>query len=655
MRRTAGKSLVIPAKVNLRPVKAIVDTAAMITLINEALFPNLGDCEVVRLKGIGSQPVIGKLVKNTEITVGKHTIRWDVFAIQMSDNIILGLDFLDACKAVVDLAKPSVRLNGEVIRATLKHSGEDEQIIARAVLSRNVTIPPNSSMTLNVDVKPSPESDYIIEPSRDKTPVLISNAVGSGASCILTLVNDTNRHVKLIQGECLGHAEPVDEVLVPQTSIRGGFDVRQVTASDFIDNKDKQKESTGASLPEHLRDLYDRSVVGLKGKQQVQLHSLLLEFQDVFSRHDLDLGCLTAVKHRIDTKDAPPVKQRMRRTPLGFQDVEQQHLTKMLNAGVIQPSISEWASAPVLVRKRDGSVRWCIDYRALNDRTVKDCFPLPIIEDCLDSLQGTTTFCTLDLASGYYQIELDEVDRKKTAFITRYGLYEHTRMGMGLCNAPATFQRAMQLVLRGLTWSHVLVYLDDVVILGKDFDDCIRNLKEALVRFRKYSLKLKPKKCQLFQREVEFLGKLVSAEGIKIAPSKALAVQQWNEPTNRKELMAFLGFVNYHRDHVPDFAGVTACLYDLAHKNQPAWEQQHKQAFVKIKQLLTTPPCLAYPNSHDKFILDTDASDNAIGAVLSQLQGKEEKVICYASHVLMRPQRKYCTTRKELLAVVKLC
>lgn len=221
--------------------------------------------------------------------------------------------------------------------------------------------------------------------------------------------------------------------------------------------------------------------------------------------------------------------------------------------------------------------------------------------------------------------------------------------------APATFQRAMQLVLRGLTWNHVLVYLDDVVILGKDFDDCIRNLREALLRFRKYSLKLKPKKCQLFQHEVEFLGKLVRTEGIKIAHSKALAVQQWPVPTNRKELMALLGFVNYHRDHVPDFPSVTACLYDLAHKNQPTWEPHHEQAFVKIKQLLTTPPGLAYPNSQDKFILDTNASDNAIGAVLSQLQGKEEKVICFASHVLMRPQRKYCTTRKKLLTVVKFC
>jgi hypothetical protein len=129
----------------------------------------------------------------------------------------------------------------------------------------------------------------------------------------------------------------------------------------------------------------------------------------------------------------------MRRTPLGFQEHEQQHLTKMLNAGVIQPSTSAWASAPVLVRKKDGTVRWCVDYRAVNDRTTKDYYPLPIIEDCLDTLQGTTCFSTLDMTSGYYQIELDEESRQKTAFITHYGLFEHTHMGFGLCNAPATF------------------------------------------------------------------------------------------------------------------------------------------------------------------------------------------------------------------------
>lgn len=650
VRRTVGRSLIIPAVVNSTPVKATIDTAAMITLVSSSLIPVLPyDAESVILKGIGPQPITGKLVPNTAITIGTAMVRWDVCVIDMTDSIILGLDFLNSCGAIVDLPNMSVTINGESIPATLIKASN--QSVSDVLLSRTVKVPPNSNMLLTVEVQSSPKDDYVIVPVRNKCPVLVSNVIGNGPHCIINILNDTGRHVKLKKGTCIGHAEPVDEIL-DSSSTRDTFDIRQVQ----LPTNNNRKDLNSTVLPNHLQELYERSSTNLTNKQQSTLKSLLIEFEDVFSKSDLDLGCLTAVKHKIDTKDAPPVKHRMRRTPLGFQDVEQEYLTKLLSAGVIQPSTSEWSSAPVLVRKRDGSVRWCVDYRALNDRTVKDCFPLPIIEDCLDSLQGATTFCTLDLASGYYQIELEESDRKKTAFITRYGLFEHTRMGMGLCNAPATFQRAMQLVLRGLTWNQVLVYLDDVVILGKNFDHCIEGLREALLRFRAHSLKLKPKKCQLFRHEVEFLGKLVSADGIKIAPTKAEAVQKWPVPTNKKELMAFLGFVNYHRDHVPDFAGVTACLYELAHqKDQPVWSDQHEMAFFSIKDLLSNPPCLSYPNPHDTFILDTDASDIAVGAVLSQLQDNKEKVICYASHVLMKPQRKYCTTRKELLAVVKFC
>ena len=473
----------------------------------------------------------------------------------------------------------------------------------------------------------------------------------------ITLINDGNRFVKIKKGTPVGYLEEIETVAEAKQAHYEVFDVR----CGFVKGDNTVPTIPGfkqhmPDLPAHLTDLYERSIKHLNSEEQkLKLRRLLVEYQDVFSRHDLDRGCLTAVKHRIDTKDNAPVKHRMRRTPLGFQELEQQHLEKMLTAGVIQPSTSEWASAPVLVRKKDGTVRWCIDYRALNDRTVKDCFPLPIIEDCLNSLQGTTTFSTLDLASGYYQIELEPDDRRKTAFITRYGLYEHTRMGMGLCNAPATFQRAMQLVLRGLTWTQVLVYLDDVV-LGKNFDDGLTNLQAALERFRQFTLKLKPKKCQLFQPEVEFPGKLVSANGISVAPAKIEAVQRWPTPKSKKELMSYLGFLNYHRDHIVNFAEMTACLYDIAYQSaEVEWQSTHEEVFQQSKVALISAPCLTYPNSKDTFVLDTDASDTSIGAVLSQIQDGKEMVICYASHVLLKPQRRYCTTRKELLAVVKFC
>lgn len=228
--------------------------------------------------------------------------------------------------------------------------------------------------------------------------------MGNGPQCVINVVNDTQQYVKMKRGICLGYAEPIYEVINGSTLKDEAFDIRKVKLS-FMKDSDPPKSKSETPIPDHLKALYERSVKGLTQDQQFTVRSLLVEFGDVFSKHDFDLECLTEVTHKIDTKDAHPVKHRMRRTPLSFQDREQEYLKKLLASDVIQPSTSEWASAPVLVRKRDGSVRWCVDFRALKDKTVKDYFPLPIIEDCLDSLQGATTFCTLNLASGYYQIE----------------------------------------------------------------------------------------------------------------------------------------------------------------------------------------------------------------------------------------------------------
>jgi len=257
------------------------------------------------------------------------------------------------------------------------------------------------------------------------------------------------------------------------------------------------------------------------------------------------------MKHRISTSDEEPVQERLRQTPMRFVGEEESALKKMLDGGIIQPSSSEWASAPVLVRKKDGSVRYAIDYRKLNAKTIKDNYPLPLIAECLDSLQGSLWFHGLDLAAGYWQVVLDPKDAHKTAFVTKYGLFEYNRMPFGLCNAPATFQRVMHLVLRGLGWKQVLVYLDDVVVLGSSFKESLLNLKTTLQRFRKHTLKLKPKKCQLFQKEVKFLGRIVSSDGVKVSDEHIRCVRDWQTPRNAVELTKFLGFINYHREFIP--------------------------------------------------------------------------------------------------------
>ena len=325
----------------------------------------------------------------------------------------------------------------------------------------------------------------------------------------------------------------------------------------------------------------------------------------------------------------------------------------MLDAGVIQPSISEWASAPVLIRKKDGQVRWCLDYRRLNNVTRKDVFPLPLIDECLDTLSGNVWFSKLDANSAFHQIKIRPEDQRKTAFVTRYGLYEFVRMGFGLCNAPATFSRAMNLVLRGLTWNIVLAFLDDALVLGKDFEDHMANLRSVFARFREFDLKFKPKKCALFQRKVEFLGRQVSPQGVEMGDSYVEAVRDWVVPRSTKDVERFLGFANYHRGFIAGYAQLAFPLYRLTGKKPFVWGQEQQAAFDALKNALTSPPVLALPIPDGEFVLDTDASAEAIGAELSQIQDGQERPIAYGSLSLSAEQRRYCTTRKELLAVVR--
>jgi transposase InsO family protein len=338
---------------------------------------------------------------------------------------------------------------------------------------------------------------------------------------------------------------------------------------------------------------------------------------------------------------------------MGFAEEEEAHLKKMLDAKVIEPSNSEWASAPVLVRKRDGKVRWCIDYRALNSVTVKDVFPLPLVEDCLDTLAGNIWFSKLDANSAYWQVRINEKDRKKTAFITKYGLFHFVKMAFGLCNAPATYARIMNLVLRGLTWDIVLAFLDDILVLGKSYSEHLTNLASVFSRFREYGLKLKPNKCELFQKKVEFLGRFVSESGVELGHKAIEVVLNWPRPNKCEEVQRFMGLVNYHRMFIKDFARLSVPLYKVTKKNTYVWGEEQEAAFQTLKQSLTRAPVLCFPNSKDMFILDTDASDFAIGAELLQLQMGEERVVAYGSFSLAPEQQRYCTTRKELLAVVR--
>ena len=280
--------------------------------------------------------------------------------------------------------------------------------------------------------------------------------------------------------------------------------------------------------PHNLQDLYITTAKRIVNPDVwPQLGSLLQDRQSDFARNKADLGCFKGASHEINTAFAAPVRERVRPTPKGFEGEEKKYLDEQLESGVVRPSSSAWASATVLVRKTDGSVRYCVDYRKVNDRTVKDSYPLPRINMCFDSLGGSRWFTTLDLQSGYWQIPVAVSDLPKTAFITKYGLYEYTKMPFGLCNAPSTFQRCMKMVFRGLQWHTLLIYLDDIFVLGATMQENLAWLDQVLGRLVEAGLKLKPSKCQILQEEVLFLGHIVSATGLCPNPCLVDAVCGW--------------------------------------------------------------------------------------------------------------------------------
>ena len=359
-------------------------------------------------------------------------------------------------------------------------------------------------------------------------------------------------------------------------------------------------------------------------------------------------------KHRIITKTDRPVKLPAYRLPHAYRETVLKELEEMEKSGVIEPSQSEWAAPIVIVKKKDGSLRICVDYRRLNSVTAMDAYPMPRTDELIDKLGKAKYITTLDLARGYWQVPMNEEDKDKTAFITPKGLYQFRVMPFGLCGAPATFQRMMDRVIRGLE-SSVAVYLDDVVIFSETWDDHIQHVREVLKRLREYKLTAKPTKCQFGMHECVYLGHVVGNGQVKPDPEKLSAVKNYLVPKTKKGVRSFLGLTGYYRRFIADYAKLALPLSDLTKKSLPdkvQWTQECENAFGALKQALCNSPILQNPDFGRRFLLQTDASDRGVGAVLSQKDDTEQdRPIAYFSRKLLPRECRYSTVEKECLAI----
>ena len=429
--------------------------------------------------------------------------------------------------------------------------------------------------------------------------------------------------------------------------------VEEIQAIQHIGSRETETHTEEGTLPQHLIDVLD-AATELTTNQRARAATLLAKHVHTFPAPGTPItGHTEAVVHDIDTGSTRPIRCNPRKLSPKKIKIQQELVDKMLEEGQIEHSVSAWSAPTVLVTKKDGTTRFCVDYRRLSNSTKKDAFPLPRIDDSLNSLSGQSWFSTLDLASGYWQVRLSEDAKPKTAFATHSGLFQFAVMPFGLCNAPATFERLMSQVMRGLHWKRCLVYIDDILVFGHDFESALQSLELVLIRVAEYGLQLKSTKCHLFRSSVPFLGHIVGRAGLECDPSKVSAVANWIPPTTIKGVREFLGFTGYYRRFVPDYSTVAQPLVRLLGKDcKFKWTDACQDAFKALRALLIKAPVLAFPKEDLPYIVDTDASDYGIGGVLSQCIEGTEHVIAYYSKSLNPAQQKYCTTRRELLAVV---
>ena len=589
-----------------RGVTALVDTGAVISCVSAEFAEAAGwqlEASPLTLSTATREPirVLGEVKLSLRVPRRKPWQHPFVVVDGLLCDVLVGVDLLAKTGAVVDLKRAVFRFGRTTVPFT-KYNRRESTTEAKAAA---ITAPPSGK-----------------KPVTSRRPPVLSEA---------ELLSDADLAKRLLGEGSNARADDTDAYGI-----------------------DPSSKLDPISPPVQSTDLATAAKAASSAALSARLEPLLLASADVFTSQPKNPGATTRVSHEIRLRDPnrAPARVSVRRTsPEKAAEIDRQ-VQEMLSHGIIRESSSEWASGVVLVRKSDGSLRFCADYRPLNELCEPDVYPLPLIDDILDALSGATIFSTLDLASGYWQIPLSKESIPKTAFITTTGLYEFVVMPFGLCNAPATFQRLMNEVLRGLPFCRV--YLDDIIVFSRDATEHAHHLAAVFERLRKASLHLKLSKCAFGRSSLRYLGHIVSRDGIQPLDDKVADVRDRAPPKNVQDVQSFLGLAGYYRRFIRDYARVVEPLLALTRADTPfTWSNDCQAAFDTVKARLTERPILAFPDFNRPFTLFTDASSVALGAVLSQ-QGHDgqEHPVAYASKSLTSAERNYSATERECLAIV---
>lgn len=450
--------------------------------------------------------------------IGPHKVKHQFLIADINNTILLGLDFFESQQCQVDFQAAVLRIQNRVVTCCNQNGNP---LKVNVQVKGKTVVPARSEVVRVARLGRQWTQGLACVETADKVPgVLVATSVQTPKeqAVHLRLMNYTDKEITIPAGKIVASC-----------------------MSAAVCNHDVSKSPPNPKLSEAFQDMARDSCSNLSPHDRAKVEDLLTKHQAVFSQGKYDLGRTSLVQHNIPLlPGSRPLKQRpYRHGPAQEEEIEKQ-VKEMQQQGLIKEGHGAWSSPVVLVQKKDRSWRFCVDYRKLNATTHKDAYPLPRIDDSLDALGGSKLFSTLDLTSGYWQVELDVEAKEKAAFVTRSGLWEWQVLPFGLTSAPSTFERLMETVLRGLHWKTLLIYLDDIIVFSKDLDSHLERLGEVFTRLHQAGLKLRPDKCKLLATRVNYLGHVVSENGVETEEAKVLAVKEWPTPRHKKRCTCLL-------------------------------------------------------------------------------------------------------------------
>lgn len=661
-----GFTPVISVQINGHTFTALVDCGATVSMLTPKAIqtinvsPQPSDIVMRTLSGHPLQAT-GQIELTVKLHESLYVIHnFQIFDIQPPCSILLGTDFIEHILPIT-FAKNKHEKRFLVARSSVSipiqdNFATDSKNITVVSIKNTTIIPPRTSLFLFLFaplalVNLGMDTSWLFEPFSDtmaKLSILIPSSVANlrdDGSLLVQIVNPSVAPVTIYANTTVGQISPVADTITTHNNQDDLGCVTQPDQANNISTTPSYNLPPGQTLAQRwslIENDLNMSQSSLTPEQSSQLKAFLQQYADIFAIHSHDFEATQAMTYDINTEKAAPISKKPYNEPIARQKILEHEVAKMVDCGMIEPSISPWSSSVVLIKKPDGSHRFTCDFRALNSVTVSDCYPLPKISNVLQKLASVDYITSADAIHAFFHIPLTESSKDKTSFTTHHGTWRFKRFAQGLKNSPRAFQRLIDFLLSGLgTFS--AAYVDDLIIWTTgSFDDHLQHIKTVFDRLRQYHIRLKLKKCIFAAKSLKYLGFNITPDGIAADKKFLDAINNFPQPKTIRNVQQFLGLANFIRHYVKDFAKIARPLTDLLQKPQKfRWEKTQQQAFDFLKNALLSPPVLAFPQYDRDFFLFTDASAEGLSAILAQKNTTTNKfqVIGYASRVTSKTER----------------